>query len=180
VDPTSPESKSKVLPHYHNLPGSNSILLDCVPWTFPLSHVPAWKFDLLRVLHIKLRLPLLCQKYTKAYTQPPLTRVRTPSPLIVPHEHFLLAMCLHGSLICYVCYILSKDYRYCVKSIQFRVKLVAGYITILVINNGNLLVCQIIFQPPLTEIRTPSTLLLSHERFLLTICLHEICMELIC
>jgi len=44
----------------------------------------------------------------------------------------------------YVCYVLNKDYRYCVKSIHFRVKLVAGYITILVINNENLLECQII------------------------------------
>jgi len=44
--------------------GSNTIPLDCVPWTFPLGHVPAWKSDLLRVLHIKWRLPLLCQKYT--------------------------------------------------------------------------------------------------------------------
>ena len=55
--------------------------------------------------------------------------LRTPSLLILSHEHFLLAMCLHGSLICYVCYVLNEDYRYCVKSIQFRVKLVAGYIT---------------------------------------------------
>ena len=31
-----------------------------------------------------------------------LTGVRTPSHLIVSHEHFLLAMCLHGSLTCYV------------------------------------------------------------------------------
>jgi len=53
-------------------------------------------------------------------------------------------MCLHGSLICYVCYVLNKDYRYCVKNVQFRVKLVAGFLTILMINNENLLVCQII------------------------------------
>jgi len=59
--------------------------------------------------------------------------------------HFLLAMCLHGSLICYVCYVLNMDYRCCVKRIQFRVKLVAGYITILVMNNENLLACQIIW-----------------------------------
>jgi len=53
-------------------------------------------------------------------------------------------MCLFGSLNCYVCYILNKDYRYCVKSVQFLVKLVAGYVTILVICNENLLACQII------------------------------------
>jgi len=39
----------------------------------------------------------------------------------------------------------NNDYRYCVKSVQFIVKLVAGYITVLVINNENLLACQIIF-----------------------------------
>ena len=76
--------------------------------------------------------------------QPPLTRVRTPSHLIVSHVHFLLAMCLLGSLNCYVCYVLNKDYRYCVKYVQFLVKLVAGYITTLVIGNENLLACQII------------------------------------
>jgi len=76
--------------------------------------------------------------------QPPLPRVRTRSHLIVSLEHFILAMCLHGSLICYVCYVLNKDYRYCVKNVQFRVKLVAGFLTILMINNENLLVCQII------------------------------------
>ena len=42
--------------------GSNSIRLDCVPRTFPLGHVPAWKSDLLRVFRIKWGLPLLCQK----------------------------------------------------------------------------------------------------------------------
>jgi len=89
-------------------------------------------------------------------------------------------MCLHRSLIYYVCYMLSKDFRYCVKSIQFRVRLVVVYITILVINNENLVARQIIFQPPLTGVRTPSTLILSHERFLVAICLHGICMELIC
>jgi len=46
-------------------------------------------------------------------------------------------MCLHGWLICYVCYVLNKDYRCCAKSVQFRVNLVAGYVTILVINNEN-------------------------------------------
>jgi len=55
-----------------------------------------------------------------------------------------LATCLHGSLTCYVHYVLNKDFRYCVKSVQFRVKLVAGYITILVINNENLLACEIV------------------------------------
>jgi len=55
-----------------------------------------------------------------------------------------LAMCLHESLNCYVCYVLNKDFRYCVKNVQFRVKLVAGCIMILVINNENLLACQII------------------------------------
>jgi len=45
-----------------------------------------------------------------------------------------------------VCYLLNKDYRYFVKSIQFRVKLVAGYMAILVINNENLLACPIILQ----------------------------------
>jgi len=53
-------------------------------------------------------------------------------------------MCLLGSLNCYVCYVLNKDYNYYVKSVQFLVKLVAGYITILVISNENLLACQII------------------------------------
>jgi len=53
-----------------------------------------------------------------------------------------LAMCLHGSLNCYVCYVLIKDYRYCVKSVQFLVNLVAGCITILMIGNENLLACQ--------------------------------------
>jgi len=43
--------------------------------------------------------------------------VRTPSDLIVSHEHFLMAMCLHGNLICYVCFVLNEDYRYCVKSV---------------------------------------------------------------
>jgi len=33
--------------------GSNSIPLDCVPRTFPLGHVPAWKSELLGVLRIK-------------------------------------------------------------------------------------------------------------------------------
>ena len=70
--------------------------------------------------------------------------VRTPPHLILSHKHFLLAMCLHGSLVCYVSYVLSEDCCYCVKSIQCRVKLVAGYITILVINSENLLACQII------------------------------------
>jgi len=56
--------------------------------------------------------------------QPPLTEVRTPSHVIVSHEHFLLTMCLHGSLICYVRYVLNKDYHFCVKIVQFRVKLV--------------------------------------------------------
>ena len=37
--------------------------------------------------------------------------------LIVSHKHFLLAMCLHGNLICYVCFVLHKDYRYSVKSV---------------------------------------------------------------
>ena len=47
---------------------------------------------------------------------------------------------------CYVEYkasvekrIYNKDYRYCVKSVQFLVKHVAGCITILVINYENLL-----------------------------------------
>jgi len=71
-------------------------------------------------------------------------RGSTPSRLIVSHEHFLLAICLLGSLNCYVCYVLNKDYNYDVKSVQFLVKLVAGYITILVISNENLLACQII------------------------------------
>jgi len=53
-------------------------------------------------------------------------------------------MCLLRSLNCYVCYVLNEDYRYCVKGAQFLVKLVAGYITILVIGNENLLACQII------------------------------------
>jgi len=34
---------------------------------------------------------------------------------------------------------LNGDYRYCVKFIQFQVKLVAGYKMIFVINNENLL-----------------------------------------
>jgi len=72
------------------------------------------------------------------------TGIRTLSHLIVSHEHFLLAMCLLGSLNCYVCYVLNKDYHHCVKSVQFLVKLVAGCITILVIGNENLLACQII------------------------------------
>jgi len=55
-----------------------------------------------------------------------------------------LAMCLLGNLICYVCYVLNKDYRCCVNSIQFRVKLVAGCITVLVINIEDLLAYQII------------------------------------
>jgi len=55
-----------------------------------------------------------------------------------------LAMCLRGNLICYVCYVLNKDYRCCVNSIQFRVKLVAGYITVLVVNNEDLVAWQII------------------------------------
>jgi len=75
----------------------------------------------------------------------PLTGVRTQSHLLVSHEHFLLAMCLHGSLNCYVCYVLIKDYRCCVKNVQFLVKLVAGYITILVKGNENLLACEILF-----------------------------------
>ena len=58
-----------------------------------------------------------------------LTGVRAPSApshLLVSSEHFLLAMFLLGSLNCYVCYVLNKDYRSCVKSVQFLVKLVAG------------------------------------------------------
>ena len=106
----------------------------------------AWKSGLLRVLCIKWRWPLLCQKYTIS-SQASCNYhagVRTTSELLLSHEHFVSAMCLHGGLVCYVSYVLSEDCRYCVKSIQFRVKLVAGYITILVINNENLLVCQII------------------------------------
>jgi len=76
--------------------------------------------------------------------QLPLTGVRTFSHFAVSHEHLLLVIWLHGCLICHVCYVLQKDFRSCVKSVQFRVKLVAGYITILVINNENLLACQII------------------------------------
>jgi len=53
-------------------------------------------------------------------------------------------MCLHGSLNCYVRSMLNGDYRYCVKFMQFQVKLVAGYKMIFVINNENLLECQII------------------------------------
>jgi len=53
-----------------------------------------------------------------------------------------LAMCLHGSLICCVCYVFNKDYRYFVKSTQFAVKLFVGYITILMMINENLLACQ--------------------------------------
>jgi len=53
-------------------------------------------------------------------------------------------MFLDGSLNCYVCYMLNGDYRYCVKFIQFQVKLVADYKMIFVINNENLLECQII------------------------------------
>jgi len=40
--------------------------------------------------------------------QPPLAGIRFPSYLIVPDEHFLLAMCLRGNLICCVCYVLNK------------------------------------------------------------------------
>ena len=68
-----------------------------------------------------------------------LTGFRTPSHLIVSHKHFLLTMCLHGSLNCNVRYILNNNFRCCVKSIHFRVKLVAVSITILVINDENLL-----------------------------------------
>ena len=51
--------------HYHAANrGSNSIPLACVPLTIPLAHVPAWKSELLRVLRIKYKLPLLCQKCT--------------------------------------------------------------------------------------------------------------------
>ena len=92
------------------------------------------------ILVIKNENLLACQ----IIFQPPLTGVRTPYQLIVSHEHFHLAMCLLGSLNCYVCYVLNKYYRYCVKNVQFLVKLVAGYITILVIGNENLLACQII------------------------------------
>jgi len=54
------------------------------------------------------------------------------------------AMCvipfpLAQNQICYVCYVLTEGYRYCVKSVQFGVKLVGGYFTILVVNNENLL-----------------------------------------
>jgi len=35
--------------------------LICVPWRFPLGHVPAWKSDFFRVFRIKYRFPLLCQ-----------------------------------------------------------------------------------------------------------------------
>jgi len=106
------------------------------------------------------------------YLTTTLTEVWTPSRLIVSHEHFLLTMCLHGFRICYVCYVLNIDYRFSVKSIQLRVKLLAGYVTILMANNENLLACQVIFQPPLTEVRTPSHVIVSHEHFLLTTCLH--------
>jgi len=78
----------------------------------------------------------------------------------IPHYH--MAICLHGSLDCYE---LDEDFRYCVKGKQFRVKPVAGYIMILVINNENLLACQIIFQPPLNGVRTPSLLIVSLEHF---------------
>ena len=44
--------------------GSNYIRIAFVPWTFRLGYVPAWRSGLLRVLRIKWRLPLLCQKYT--------------------------------------------------------------------------------------------------------------------
>ena len=88
------------------------------------------------------------------------------------HEHFLLAMCLHGSLNCCVCYVLNEDFRCCVKSLHFRVKLVAGCITILMINDNNLLPCHIIFLPPLTRVRTPTHLIVSHEHFLSAMCLH--------
>jgi len=55
-----------------------------------------------------------------------------------------LAMRQHATLICYVFFVLNKDYFSSVNCVQLRVKLVAGYITILVINNENLLACQII------------------------------------
>ena len=55
------------------------------------------------------------QKQSQPHNQ--LTGFRTPFHLIVSHELFLLAMCLHGNLMCYV---LNKDYRCCVKSTQLR------------------------------------------------------------
>ena len=45
---------------------------------------------------------------------------------LCPMTHFLLAMCLRGSLTCYVYQVLNKDYRCCVKKVkQFRVMLAA-------------------------------------------------------
>jgi len=79
------------------------------------------------------------------------TRVRTAIHLNVSHEYFLLAMFLHRSLICYVCYVLITDFRYYVKNVKFRVKLVAGYTTILVMNNENHAIMSNFFQLPLTE-----------------------------
>jgi len=110
--------------------------------------------------------------FRKSVQTPHYHTTTTPSHLIVSHEHFLLAMCLHGSLNCYLCYVLNKDFRHCVKSVQFRVKLVAGCITIFVIIIENLLAFQNIFQPPVTGVQTFSHFIVSHEHFLLDMCLH--------
>ena len=85
-----------------------------------------------------------CVKSMQSRVKLVAARVRTPSTLVLSHEHFLFAMCLHGSLMCCVCHVLIEHFRYYVKSIQFRVKLVGGYITILVINRKNLIACQIV------------------------------------